>query len=352
MNGAMKAQLQAMLAAMGKARGEVQPSAFWQHLGKRNIEDLDLQGYANFKRTVALNYFTWVVNAEDSQLKFLTGHLSRLRVELCRYRAKRAANHDGFRSALKLDAEQALTPDQVFHLNFLTYLLWSYASRHDASQVLKTVDEPLEGNPPLIFIGKKLISQDLANSALEFNSIMCGSVDRGGVRSILELGAGYGRTAYVFLKMLSDVRYIVADIPPALGVAEEYLRNQFPDKKVFPFRDFSNYADVSGEFESSQIAFLLPSQLELLPDKSVDMFINISSLHEMTHDQIAYYFGILERLVAHYFYLKAWKISHLPDKVTITESDYPFSTNWTRLFWRECPVQTEFFEALLQRKNV
>ena len=59
----------------------------------------------------------------------------------------------------------------MFHLNYLTYLLWAYASRNDPAGVLKKVDEPLEGNPPQIMRGRKLISQDLANSALEFMNV-------------------------------------------------------------------------------------------------------------------------------------------------------------------------------------
>lgn len=37
-------------------------------------------------------------------------------------------------------------------------------------------------------------------------------------------------------------------------------------------------------------------QLQALPHKSVDMFVNISSLHEMRMDQIRYYFAEAERL--------------------------------------------------------
>lgn len=230
-------------------------------------------------------------------------------------------------------------------MNYITYLLWAYVSSVDSAQILDQLEEPLDGNPSRIFLGEKLISQDLANSALEYISATAAGFDRARVHTIIELGAGYGRTAYVFLKLMPGVRYIIADIPPALCVAQEYLTSQFPAMKTFWFRDFKNYADVAAEFEAAQLAFLLPSQLELLPDKCADMFVNISSLHEMNPDQINYYFSVLKRLIAHYFYLKAWKVSKLPDNVTILEKDYPFPAEWKRLYWRECRVQTDF-EAL------
>ena len=55
------------------------------------------------------------------------------------------------------------------------------------------------------------------------------------------------------------------------------------------------------------IIFLTPNQLELLPDKSIDLFVNISSFHEMRMDQIKYYFGEIDRLTRRYFYFKQWK---------------------------------------------
>jgi len=114
-------------------------------------------------------------------------------------------------------------------------MLWDYVSRLDNESVLKKIKEPTEGNPPKIYLKKILISQDLANSVLEYFSIM-ENVNKNEINSILELGAGYGRTAYVFLKMIPNVKYIIVDIPPALYLAEKYLSNQFRDKKIFKFK--------------------------------------------------------------------------------------------------------------------
>ena len=84
---------------------------------------------------------------------------------------------------------------------------------------------------------------------------------------------------------------------------------------------------------------------------SVDLLVNISSLHEMRRDQIAHYLGEIFRLVrpGGHFYLKAWKVSRLPpEKIAIREADYPLS-DWECVFRRPTAVQTRFFETLLRR---
>jgi hypothetical protein len=123
----------------------------------------------------------------------------------------------------------------------------------------------------------------------------------------------------------------------------------FEDRKIFSFRPFDSYDQVRDEFEKADIIFLTPNQLELLPDKSVDLFINISSFHEMRMDQIKYYFGEIDRLTRKYFYFKQWKETTIPfENERVTEADYPISENWRLINRQQCKVQTYFFEALYE----
>lgn len=227
-------------------------------------------------------------------------------------------------------------------------MIWDFASKNDPGHILSKLIEPNEGNPTRIYLKKRLISQDLANSKIEYYSIMS-KIKKNEIHSILELGPGYGRTAWVFLKNMPNLKYLLVDIPPALYIAERYISNQFKERNIFKFRKFSNFNEIKKEFEQSDIIFLLPNQLELLPSKIADLFINISSLHEMRRDQIEFYFNCIDNLIKKYVYIKQWKISRNPyDNIIITEKDYPIRENWEKIFWRECKVKTRFFEALLR----
>ncbi len=327
-------RLAEMFAALKDAPREVLPSKYWEELNKKNLTELDEAGYANFKRTIARSYFTWIVTPFDAQIRFLVSQLPLWTVAATAARSLLASAHP------------PLSWKQSLSYSFLTGLLWEYATRLDPG-LLNRLEEPREGNPPALTKNGKLISQDLANSALEYRSIVAAPVFEDEVRTVLELGPGYGRTAYVFLTLQPNLRYILSDIPPALAISERYLSTLFPTRRVFRFRPFETYAEVQAEFESAQIAFLEPQQLALLPDNSADLFVNISSLHEMRLDQIAYYFQIVRRIVRKYAYLKEWKESRIPfEEIIIREADYPIPAEWKQLYWRTCAVQNQFFEAL------
>jgi putative sugar O-methyltransferase len=325
-----------MFSAMEGSRAEVMPSAYWTELNERSVRHLRETGYEHFKRSLATHYFTWVPALRDAQFRFLARRLPPSTVVACAARALLAERHEPF--ARKQSAVYSL----------LTFLLWEYARRNDPDRLLDRLDEPSEGDPPRLRLGGRRISQDLANSMLEYRSVAEAGL-AGRVRTVLELGAGYGRTAFVFLRLQPGVKYRIVDIPPALYVAERYLAGQFADRRVFRFRPFASYAAVAAELEAADIAFLLPRQLELLPDRSADLFVNISSLHEMRPDQIAYYFGQIDRLTRGWFYTKQWKESRNPaDGLVIREDDYPVPAHWRRVYSRPCAVQTYFFEALYE----
>lgn len=328
-------ELRPMFDEFSNFRAEILPSKYWVELNRKNLAQLADSGYDNFKRTLARNYFTWIVNPLNKQTRFLMSEAGFWRSASILFRALFARRHE------------YLKKRHTFYYNMLTNLLWDYVEKHDSEGLLSKLEEPPEGNPPEIIRDGRLISQDLANSLIEYQAILHPALDKREVRTILELGPGYGRTAYVFLKLQPRCRYILVDIPPALYVAQRYLTSVFPDRQVFPFRSFDDFSSVRAEFDAADIVFMTPNQIELMPDSSVDLFVNISSLHEMRMDQIRHYFVQISRLTRRYFYFKQWKETTVPfENETIRESDYPIPADWQLVYRQQCTVQHKFFEAL------
>jgi putative sugar O-methyltransferase len=339
----MNSRIQEMLDELGLANELVRPSKFWEELNERNIQQLDDEGYENFKRTVARNYFTWVSGLSDlvisSQLRFLISNTAKWRV------ARAILGSVAFKPYQGLSWKRSVV------YNALSLLIWEYAKQVNIKRYpVRNLSEPLEGNPFSVrYLGQR-VSQDLGNSFLEYQAIMDSVGVPSSVNSVMELGSGYGRTGYMFLALNPSIRYVCVDIPPALYVCERYLSSQFADRRIFRFRAFRSYAEIAEEYEQAQIAFLLPHQLEMLPPESVDLFINISSLHEMTPEQIKYYIDHVDRLTKGYFYMKQWKSWHNAlDGVSVGQ-EYPIPSRWRRIYWRDCRVQTLFFEALLSTR--
>jgi putative sugar O-methyltransferase len=311
-------------------------SSCWEVLNFKNFEQLLSHGYDKFKRTIGFNYFNFLIQEGDPQIAYLEANLNPAEREQCREAAASLPDDPYFE-----------WHDQMSYRYFIL-LLWNYTRKVDVEKYLDRLEEPVEGHPLVVPVDSQRASQDLANSLLEYYA-MSEVVNFEKCQRVLEIGGGYGRDAYIVLKLNPHIQYTLVDIPPALWVAQRYLSSVFKERTVFQVRDFRSYEEVSVEMEQASIVCLLPHQLELLPDRQFDLSLNISSFGEMRPGQIKAYFEILERLTKGHFYMKQWKASQNAfDHLSLTEDDYPASQEWTQIYSRTCPVQTLFFESLYQ----
>lgn len=326
-----------MIEELKKSSCLYRPSVFWEDLNKAHLEYLSKSGFDNFKQTINLKYFNWgSIGIIVHQLlpilrEFTKGNFAPL-----------------FKSRLK-------NAKKFNYLSSFTYkvfiaCLFEYISQKDHLKILDNIKESPIGNPILVKYKNKFISQDLCNSVHEFYSI-AGFVSLPKQLKVAELGAGYGRVAYVILQALPASSYCIIDIPPALFIAQNYLSKAFPKEKIFKFRLFKSFKEIKKEFESARIKFLLPHQMELLPKKYFDLFINISSLHEMARAQIKNYIKQINRLCKGYFYTKQWRKSRIQDNQFIKRNEYPIPRSWKTIYSRNRhPIQSMFFDALYKIK--
>jgi putative sugar O-methyltransferase len=337
------ADLPAMWAEMEQAPEIVQPSDFWTSLNERNLRQLDEAGFAHFKRTVNQNYFSWIPHAlRDDQLRALL--IAWLRHPEPRAFTARLGDVSTLEAGEARSNPFRLRRARQIHATFLG-LLWEYVHRRDTRGLLDRLEEPLLGDPVSATYRGRRISQDMCNSVHELYSATAAGAP--GANGVIELGGGYGRVAWAFLEEFPASRYIMVDIPPALGIAQQYLTTLFPDRRAFRFRHFDSGAEVAEELAEAQIAFLTPNQLELLDPLGVELFINISSLHEMRREQIAYYLGQVDRHTAGHFYTKQWLTWHNPDDdIVVGREDYPIPPAWDVVYSHQHPIQTAFFHAL------
>ena len=323
------------------------PSPFWKDLNETQIQQLEAHGLEQFKRTVNMRYFNWD----------LKGILAHQLLPVLRNWARdpslsvlsRTTVGDGGMPGEKLAFFSALSRPAVSRA-YATYvmLLKHYVAKRDPRRLFESIEEPQVGNPLFVEDRGMRVSQDLCNSIHEFYAATRG-VDLTGELNVVELGAGYGRLGFVFLNAIKNCTYTVIDIPPALYVSQSYLSTIFPNEKVFAFRPFSSYAEIKDEFEAARIRFVAAHQIKLLPDKSADLFLNISSLHEMTMEQIRFYLTEIDRLTRSHFYTKQWRTSRSVDNgFRIRESEYPVPARWSTVYQERHPLQRMFFHALYQ----
>ena len=116
---------------------------------------------------------------------------------------------------------------------------------------------------------------------------------------IVEIGAGFGRTAQALIKLVGNIeKYTIVDIPEVLSLSLSYLE-KILSKEEFAKLEFVNA--LSLEKDSHDF-------------NSVDLVINIDSFQEMPPETIRYYF---ERVInnSQFFYSKNAVGKYRPESV-------------------------------------
>lgn len=340
-HAAFAADYRAMVDALANGPDIYKPSRFWTELNGKNDAALgeDLNG---FKRSINNNYFQWLPGgfADDQYNRLLRGWSENPNGLPLNVVAD-SARHGRIRNVKAFNGDNPFSEEQYFRLYaFFVGLLWDFAGKHDLTGLHDRIQEPAVGDPLPIRHGQRLISQDLANSLLEWSRVtaLAAGLDLPEPISVLELGAGYGRVANVAL-LARPCAYTIVDIPPALTVSQYYLSTVFPHKKIFKFRDFADFSEIENEYMAADIRFLGAHQLELLPPDSVDISISISSLHEMTRPQIEQYKRLIETVTRSLVYFKQWTSWTNPsDKIDVGRADFMLSPPWRKIYDEPHPI--------------
>jgi len=203
------------------------PGSFWDELIAAHLEMLRTDGIANLKRTVSNNYYNWLVTSlRDPQLRRAILNCAG-QPALAPLLNRLEASATGLRIAGR-PQPFTLSRAEAWRYKFFVDVIWEMARRNDAAGLTDRLAEPEVGNPIRVRRRDQLISQDLANSIMEFTFAARSGVVRDGSR-IAELGAGYGRLAYVFAEA-RPLTYCIFDVWPALAVAQWYFDRSPRDK--------------------------------------------------------------------------------------------------------------------------
>ncbi len=337
----------AMLEAVNRELAtvpEATPSKFWESHAAEHIDMLVKYGLANFKRTVAHNYYNWLtVSISDHQIRSL--------IQLWPSHDSAEALSDEMEDLNNSGPQVHLFKDVNARLAYKlgVSLLWDYTLHTDHHGILRKMAEPVTGNPLKITRRGRILSQDLAHSVRERNLILDATslkADSEEPIVIGELGAGHGRLAHMFA-MTTNCRYMIFDIAPALLVSQWYIQNLFPDEKIFVFQPFDKFEDVAEELSQCRFAFFASSQLEKFPDNYFKLFINVCSLMEMRLDSINYFFRQIERVTRGHFYTKQWlRQKNREDGVVIEKADYPVPATWTNRHDSIDPINRRLFQQV------
>ena len=305
-------------------------SQYWNKLAQNHIKILTEEGTNNFKQTIERYNYWGEISAGAKLLDPIKNNKIVVKFDKKQLEKK----HD-------FCSEQ-----ESKEINRANLILINYLVNEGFKKYLDIVDENKFGNSITFEYQNKNYSYGLLNSLLDID-ILNKNIIQNEYNSILEIGAGSGRICNALMQINTNSNYTICDIPPALFIAQKNLSIIFKNKKIFKYRNFKNFKDVEDEFMSSDIRFLLPGQLKLLPNKLFQLSIAVDCLHEMNFSQVNDYFDEFDRL-SNFFYFKCqndqW--ADFGEKKKFNINNYPVKISWSKLVHEKCYIPNGYFNAL------
>ncbi len=166
---------------------------------------------------------------------------------------------------------------------------------------------------------------------------------------ILEIGAGYGRTANAIISLYEGVKYVIADIPPTIFASMTNLKKHYPNLKIASALNLNNSNDLNHLIDENDVTFIFPHQLRQLGNKKFDLALMIGVSLEMEPRDIKRYMNFINTLSSN-LYMKVFEFSGLPYSFYKfyrhnVKSDYFIHENWEELF-NEVGTETDFMYHL------
>ena len=165
--------------------------------------------------------------------------------------------------------------------------------------------------------------------------ILEGSIKNLKGSTVCEIGSGTGNLASLLYHHFKTKLFLV-DLSKTLFFSFCYLSQVFPDIKIL----LPNEVE-SGNFDIDQydIVMVTPNQISIIPDRSVDLTVNIASMQEMTKNSINAYFDMMDRIIKPkgYFFTSN-RVEKLMDEELIRFSEYPWRKNTRTVFYELHPL--------------
>ena len=311
-------------------------SKFWRHLTMNHLNLIATENKKNYENIISKEYFTFTY-FNDSLIKDAWNEIKEKKISL---NVNLFKKHQGF----------SLT--QSINHNLILILLYENIKlREDFKYFEKLNKNEIKNaeNKPSLIIDNLEVTQDDLNSLFEYEKIekLLNKLTLTNGK-YLEVGAGAGRTAKSILSIKDGVKYVIADIPPAINICLNNLKASFPEKKISTAFKFNDQKYLNDSLEKNDILFIFPHQINLFPKKTFDIAIAIDCLHEMEKNTIKNYMIAFEN-VSKLLYFKVWENCGLPYSFyqyysVHKNEDYFIKPQWKEHFKERCIYPSKFFE--------
>ena len=153
---------------------------------------------------------------------------------------------------------------------------------------------------------------------------------------VLDLGGAYGGLSRLISSYYSKSKIILIELPEVCMMAGYFLSQSLPDKKIKMLSDINLDALQNQSYESFDFDILiLPTwAIAHLANQSVDLFINTTSLGEVTKEYGDFYMTNIERIVSKYFYSVNGTKGAAKKFDDFGYFNWPFTRTWRTILYK------------------
>ena len=168
------------------------------------------------------------------------------------------------------------------YLRMLVYSLASTFSEANEQRLRNISNRNLLGEPITVTHNGEAVCLDYLQAVLELAFIDEHMVTNEPL-TVLEIGAGYGRTAHAIACNRPLAAYWIIDLPGCLSLSKQYLKQVLPP-------------DLFNRFH-----FVPVSEIQKIKNHHFDLAVNIDSFAEMSRDTVRCYLDVIDQQCRHLY---------------------------------------------------
>ena len=180
------------------------------------------------------------------------------------------------------------------------------------------------------------VNEQIIKSYYHIN-ILNSYIELSKTKFIAEIGAGNGNLMALLKYHFKTKCIINIDLPETLTLCIPFLENLFPDAQILLPNEIGQKISKN-DLLSYDFIFLTPSQIDILEENLVELFINTDSFAEMNMSQIKEYINLIQKVsIKDSFFFCCNRLEKKSNSVSegqnfenmkpIKFSDYPFLNN-------------------------
>ncbi|MBI9074137.1 MAG: putative sugar O-methyltransferase [Desulfatibacillum sp.] len=258
-----------------------QPTAYWREHAQRIVSAIRQTGLGNFRSDPRLGTGYTHVPLQDNTI-WDDSFKHKIGSALMKL--------PGFMQADRLYRHKLTSSRKVglgFFEKYLNALYFALSAGSISGPVMDALSENTIGNPYLIDIEDKQYTRKTFEQAVLL-SLLRYHRDFESIKSVLEIGAGYGGLCESIHKCARKLEYyVIVDIVPIVYISTQYLKACFPGE-VVDYRDIRDKNSISLSDVKGKILVIPPWKLPQL-DLKFDLFWNTFSFQEMENNIVQGY---------------------------------------------------------------